>query len=185
MAIDRRAWIVALLAAVACKETRTLPECTEAAPQSGPAIDARPDPVILAAGDIAYNKEPSGAQATATLLDGLDGHVLALGDNAYENGSIDDFLDRYGPTWGRHRWRTHPAIGNHEWQTPKGGGYFAYFCDAAGPPFKGWYSFDIGSSLHLVAINNNCGDSDFEDAPSFEPGSEQESWLRARLAAPS
>ncbi len=180
VAVPRFLLLVAA-AASACSETRTLPACTEAPPKIGATIDAGPDPVLLAAGDIAYNKTPSGAEATAKLLDGLDGHVLALGDNAYENGSLDDFLDRYAPTWGRHRWRTHPAIGNHEWQTPKGGGYFAYFCDAAGPAFKGWYSYDVGA-WHLVAINSNCGEAGF-DAPSCEPGSEQETWLRADLAA--
>lgn len=170
------------LALAACKETRTLPSCTEPPPARGPTLDAGPDPVVLAAGDIAYAPDPAGARATADLLDGLDGHVLALGDNAYENGSVDDYLDRYAPTWGRHRWRTHPAIGNHEWQTPHGGGYFAYFCDAAGPPFKGWYSFDLGA-WHLVALNSNCGDGGFDDAPSCARGSEQERWLRADLAA--
>jgi hypothetical protein len=168
-------------AALGCRETRSLPACTEAPPASGPTVDAGGDPVLLAAGDIAYSPDLTGARATAKVLDGLDGHVLALGDNAYENGSVDDYLDYYAPTWGRHRWRTHPAIGNHEWQTPEGGGYFAYFCAAAGTPFKGWYSLDVGA-WHLVAINSNCGETGF-DAPSCDRGSEQETWLRADLAA--
>ena len=107
--------------------------------------------------------------------------MITLGDNAYEGGSIDDFLDAYAPTWGRHRWRTHPAIGNHEYSTPHGAGYFAYFCAAAGEPFKGWYSYDVGA-WHFIVLNSNCAEPGV-DAPACNAGSEQERWLRADLAA--
>ena len=61
-------------------------------------------------------------------------------------------------------------------------GYFDYFngpgaADGpAGPRGKGYYSFDLGA-WHLVALNSNCS------RVACSAGSEQESWLRADLAA--
>ena len=56
-------------------------------------------------------------------------------------------------------------------------GYFSYFGEAAGNPGEGWYSFDVGTDWHLVALNSNCG------RVSCDAGSAQEQWLRADLAA--
>jgi hypothetical protein len=168
--------------ACACTETRTLPPCTESPPPGARTSDTGGDPIVLAAGDIAYGPDLAGAEGTAKLLDGLDGMVLALGDNVYPNGSIDDFLDFYAPTWGRHRWRTRPAVGNHEYHTPHAGGYFGYFCAAAGPAFGGYYSYDLGS-WHLVVLNSECVEGAGFDAPSCAAGEAQERWLRADLAA--
>ncbi len=164
-----------------CRQTRELPACTEPPPATGARRDAVGDPVLVGAGDIALASDPSGAEATAKLLDGIDGHVITLGDNAYENATLDDYLDAYAPSWGRHRWRTHPAVGNHEYNVPHAAPYFAYFCDAAGAPFKGYYSYDVGA-WHLIVLNSNCAERGI-DAPPCDAGSEQERWLRADLAA--
>jgi hypothetical protein len=67
--------------------------------------------------------------------------------------------------------------GNHEYLTDQAAGYFAYFGGRAGPKGKGWYSFDLGS-WHLIALNSNCW-----HVGGCQPGSEQERWLRADLAA--
>jgi len=105
--------------------------------------------------------------------------VLTLGDNQYENGAYEKFLASYEPSWGRVKAMTYPAPGNHEYQTPAAAGYFRYFGAAAGDPSKGYYSYDIGT-WHLVALNSNCG-----DIGGCGPGSPQEQWLRADLAANS
>jgi acid phosphatase type 7 len=132
--------------------------------------------VLLAAGDIAGCSSP-GDEATAAILDGQDGVVATLGDNAYPSGALEDFALCYEPSWGRHKTRTRPTPGNHEYRTPGAAGYFTYFGAAAGEPGKGYYSYDVGS-WHVVALNSQlcflsgCG-----------PGSPQEEWLRTDLAA--
>jgi hypothetical protein len=117
------------------------------------------------------------AEQTAQLLDGLRGTVAPLGDLAYDHGSYEDFADCYGPTWGRHRHRTRPAVGSHEYETPGAAPYWDYFGAAAGEAGKGWYSYDLGS-WHVVVLNSACA----EVGGCFE-GSPQLEWLRADLAA--
>jgi hypothetical protein len=134
------------------------------------------DPVLVGAGDIGTCPS-NNDEATAKLLDTIGGTVVALGDNAYPNGSSTDFLNCYQPTWGRHKARTYPVAGNHEYITPGAAGYFGYFGARAGDPTKGYYSFNLGA-WHVIALNSNCGDVGGCDA-----GSPQEQWLRADLAA--
>lgn len=130
------------------------------------------DPVFVGAGDIA-DCGGSGDEATAALLDSIDGTVFTLGDNAYPDGSTKDFADCYDPSWGRHKARTRPAVGNHEYQTPGGAGYYNYFGAAAGDPAKGYYAYDLGA-WRIVVLNGEIDHS---------AGSTQEQWLRAELTA--
>ena len=128
--------------------------------------------ILVGAGDIA-SCTSSGDEATAALLDAVSGTVFTAGDNAYDSGTYDQYSNCYDPSWGRHRARTRPSPGNHEYLTPGASGYFQYFGPSAGDPSKGYYSYDLGS-WHVVVINSNA------DA---RPGSAQEQWLRADLAA--
>ena len=127
--------------------------------------------VVLAAGDIADCRTP-GDERTAALLDTLPGMILALGDNAYVNGSESEYRNCYAPTWGRHRDRTWPAPGNHDYNTPGAAAYYAYYGDRAGEPGRGYYSFDAGG-WHVVMLNTNL---------RAQAALEQERWLRADLA---
>jgi hypothetical protein len=135
-------------------------------------------PVILVgAGDIA-DCDSDGDEATAALLDGIEGTVFTLGDNAYERGSADDYRRCYGPTWGRQLDRTMPVPGNHEYATPGGAaGYFGYFGAAAGDPATGWYAYNAGA-WRVYALNSNCAAIGGCDARSAEAR-----WLRDDLAA--
>ncbi len=171
---------------LACAEppSRELPSCEIPKAQSegsltsgdaGTGVGVTGDPVLLAAGDIAECGD-DGSERTAKLLDRMDGTIAALGDNVYQNGSLDEYLDCYAPTWGRHRARTRPTVGNHEYYTPRAGAYFAYFCGMAGEDFKGWYSYDLGT-WHVVVLNSNC-----DEVGGCGPGSEQNQWLRDDLA---
>src|SRR5262245_15104183 len=74
------------------------------------------DPVLVGAGDIA-NCGTTQDSDTADLLDSIAGTVYTLGDNAYVEGTLQQFNDCYEPTWGRHRARTRPVPGNHEYLT--------------------------------------------------------------------
>lgn len=132
-------------------------------------------PVLVGAADIA-DCDGDGDELTGFLLDGIEGTVFTAGDNV-QSGSIDEFIDCYEPGWGRHAWRTRPATGNHEYKTTDAAGHFEYYGETAGPPGKGWYSYDLGE-WHIVVLNSNC-----VEAGGCEPGSEQEAWLRADLAA--
>jgi 3',5'-cyclic AMP phosphodiesterase CpdA len=131
---------------------------------------------LLAAGDIA-SCASDGDEQTAALLDSRPGTVLTLGDTVYDDGSADQFTRCYLPSWGRFRDRTYPAPGNHDYHTAAASGYYEFFGPRAGQPGKGWYSFDRGR-WHLVALNSNC-----KKVGGCQPGSEQERWLRADLAA--
>lgn len=126
--------------------------------------------IFVGAGDIASCTSRDTAEATAKLLDTIGGTVYTLGDNAYPNGSTENFRDCYEPTWGRHKDRTRPAPGNHDYMTPGGGPYFRYFGANAGPAGLGYYSYDLGA-WHILSLNSN------------EASGAQESWLRADLAA--
>ncbi len=133
------------------------------------------DAVLVGAGDISSCRT-SGDAATAALVRSVGGTVFTLGDNAYGKGSWKQFKACYGPTWGRVKSRTRPAIGNHEYETQGAGAYWRYFGKAAGPRGKGWYSYNAGS-WHVVVLNANC------EKVRCDKWSAQARWLRADLAA--
>jgi hypothetical protein len=132
------------------------------------------DPQILAVGDIA-SCASTGDEATADLVDTLEGPILLLGDLAYENGTTAEFNNCYDPSWGPHKGRSIPSPGNHEYGTAGAAGYFNYFGPSAGDPTKGYYSLDIGT-WHIIALNSNC--SAVGGCGSTSP---QTLWLRQDL----
>src|SRR6266511_3736386 len=120
--------------------------------------------VLAAAGDICATG-PDCAP-TATLLDTIaPSRVIALGDNAYEDGSLAQYTSVYDPNWGRQKAKTSPTPGNHEYHTPGASGYFTYFGGRAPATY---YSYDLGS-WHLISLNGEV---------SATAGSEQETWLK-------
>ena len=141
-------------------------------PEPETALAQTGDPVFVGAGDIA-NCSHNNDEATAKLLDNITGTVFTLGDNAYPDGTLAQFNDCYGPTWGRHKSRTKPVPGNHDYHTAGAAGYFDYFGAAAGGRSKGYYSYNLGA-WHIIALNSEITQS---------AGSAQEQWLRADLAA--
>jgi acid phosphatase type 7 len=128
-------------------------------------------PVVVAAGDIAICYGTGGDEATSRLLGDIEGTVLTLGDNAYQDGTPEEFADCYGPSWGLHKNRTKPSPGNHDYHSEGAEGYFGYFGEAAGESAKGYYSFDLGA-WHVVALNSNC-----EYVGGCGAGSAQVRWL--------
>jgi acid phosphatase type 7 len=135
-----------------------------------------PSEVFVGAGDIAYCNH-DGDDKTAALLDEIEGTVFTIGDNSQNEGTHQQFRDCYEPSWGRHRWRTRPAVGNHDRGTPDAAGYFDYFGEAAGPWGRGYYSYTLGD-WRIVVLDSNC-----ELVGGCQRGSAQERWLRAELAA--
>ena len=136
--------------------------------------------VLVGAGDIAKCNSGNKAELTAELLDGIPGIVFTLGDNAYQSGTAAEFANCYGPTWGRDKQRTRPALGNHEYQVSTNP-YFDYFDGAgnasgpAGPRGDGYYSYDVGA-WHIVVLNS-------DNHIRRDAASPQAQWLKADLAA--
>jgi hypothetical protein len=132
--------------------------------------------VLVGAGDIASCRSTHDEQ-TASLVDAVPGIVFTAGDNAYPSGTAAQFEQCYGPSWGRFRDRTRPAIGNHDALTDAGAPYFNYFGAAAGPAGQGWYSYEAGT-WHVIVLNSNC-----QSIGGCVAGSPQLDWLTADLAA--
>jgi hypothetical protein len=151
----------------------------------GPSAPPVTGPVVAAVGDMVC--PPSGAvtttacrQVSVSNLIVNDPNVsayLALGDEQYDNGELANFQTAYEASYGRVKSKTHPIPGNHEYNTAGATGYYTYFGAAAGDPTKGYYSFDIGTTWHVVGLNANY------TAVACAAGSAQEQWLRADLAA--
>lgn len=131
-----------------------------------------PAETLIAVADVAAC-DSQGDEATAALIDTIPGTIIIAGDIAYESGTAREFADCYDPSWGRHRSRTRPAPGNHEYASAGAKPYYDYFGANAGPPGRGYYSFDLGA-WHVISLNSNI------DATA---ASEQAQWLRADLAA--
>jgi hypothetical protein len=69
-------------------------------------------------------------------------------------------------------------LGNHEYVDPTASGYFGYWGAQAGPPGKGYYSYDLGA-WHIVVLNTNCG---AKNLGGCDGGSPQDTWLKEDLA---
>jgi acid phosphatase type 7 len=129
-----------------------------------------PSGVLVGAGDIGYCGS-AGVEATARLVDGIAGTVFTAGDNAYVNGTAEEFRRCYDPSWGRHRSRTRPVPGNHDYGSG-GGAYFDYFGANAGPAGAGYYGYSVGP-WRVIALNS--------EIPSGL-GTSQMEWLRSELS---
>jgi hypothetical protein len=160
-------------------------------PSASPSASAPPSPsvsaapsaspvtpqVLVGAGDVGDCSTEEDSR-TADLLDDIEGTVFTAGDNAYENGSAEDFATCFEESWGRHKDRIRPAPGNHDWHTSGLSGYVGYFGDAGrGPDGRSWYSYDLGS-WHVVVLDSECGRVD-----GCGGSSDQGRWLTADLAA--
>ena len=132
--------------------------------------------ILVGAGNIATCGSPNST-ATAQLIDALpaDATVFTLGDNAFPDGTLDNYTNCYEPTWGRFLSRTYPTLGNHEYQTGDAKGSYDYFGEQVLPRNKGYYSYNLeGGAWHVIVLNDHGGST--IDA-------EQMSWLVADLQA--
>ncbi|MEO5986435.1 MAG: metallophosphoesterase [Candidatus Limnocylindria bacterium] len=164
--------VVGLIAiAVLPTDTLTPSGTTPTATAGDPASTSA---VLVGAGDIA-RCSTTGDEETAALLEGIEGTVFTTGDNAYSDGTTDDFASCYEPSWGRLMARTRPSPGNHDYHTPGGDGYYGYFGATAGPAGLGYYAYDLGD-WRIYALNSNCDD------PAVDCNA-QLAWLQNDLAS--
>jgi hypothetical protein len=122
---------------------------------------------FVGAGDIS-SCDNNNDELTAQLLDGIPGTIFAVGDNAYDSGTLSQFMNCYDPTWGRYKDRIKPVPGNHEYLTSGASGYFQYFNNI--PPY---YAYNLGS-WRIYALNSEI---------DVSSSSEQVKWLQDDLAA--
>src|SRR5215213_7391168 len=93
--------------------------------------------VIVAVGDIA-SCYGTADEATARLVGGIDAStVLTLGDEAYPEGTAEEFDECYKPTWGRFEDRTKPVPGNHEYHTAEAKGVLRLLREGRGRARQG------------------------------------------------
>ncbi len=141
------------------------------------------DGLLIGAGDIAEcGRQLRHAKETAAIIQKFPtATVFAAGDDAYRNGTTEQFSDCYNESWGPFKARTRPAPGNHDYgiylHTPRNNAdpYFAYFGANAGTAGQGFYSYDLGG-WHIVSLNSMAGQT---GAPSM---ADQVAWLRNDLA---
>jgi hypothetical protein len=139
--------------------------------------------VVIAVGDMCGPpKKNPGQAATADLArrvlrDHPGAIILALGDNAYNRGKVDEYRDHYTPTWGQPDLlgRTYSCPGNHDYRTAAAGPYFEYFGEErAGTPRRSYYSMPLPEAgWHVVSLNSEVE----QDAHS-----PQLQWLREDLS---
>ena len=156
------------------------------------------DPVAVAVGDIACspvipNPDGSPCKQSATEAVAERQHpsdVLVLGDNQYDAGSYSEYTGplAYNATWGVFNPIVHPVPGNHEYGTSGAAGYFQYFGNngvttgVESNPTGGYYSFNVGSSWHIIALNSDCSDSGCVDGTYGSTSTAQLTWLQSDLA---
>jgi hypothetical protein len=167
---------VILLGALYCVEppTQIGPGGNEPPGNEPPGNDPGSAAILVGAGDIG-KCSTNGAAITGALLDGIQGTVFAVGDNAYDSGTAAEYASCYEPFWGRHKSRTRPTPGNHEYNTSGAAPYYAYYGENAGPAGRGYYSYNLGA-WHAISLNSNV---------AADAASAQMQWLRADLAASS
>lgn len=140
-----------------------------------PLVDG--DEILVGAGDI-VTCGGDGSVMTAAVLDRFpQAAIFTAGDTSNNTGTPAQYRDCVDKTWGRFKDRIYPDPGNHDYMTANAYGYFQYFGQAAGDPHGGYYSFNLGA-WHIIMLNSEC-----HDIGGCQPGSPQETWLKADLAA--
>jgi acid phosphatase type 7 len=149
-----------------------LPACRPQVDPTPPPADAPAEVValtgaaiLIGVGDIAAC-DSRGDELTAAIVDSVlradsvaqvENVVFTLGDNAYPDGSAQNFARCFTPSWGdparRIMRNIRPSPGNHEHLTVDAAPYYEYFGDNAGSPSKGYYSYNIGE-WRAIALNS-------------------------------
>lgn len=177
----RRTVAVVLVALVVVAAVLALRACLPSTPE---------ELVVVAAGDMACDptdpefnagagtEEWCQQQRTSDVAVALDPDlVLGLGDYQYELPTSAAYEDVYGPSWGRLKDITRPALGNQEYKVFQANTFRSYFDENSGPE-SGYWSYDEGP-WHFVVLNSNCTSV----KGGCAEGSPQQLWLEQDLAS--
>src|ERR687898_3262934 len=153
--------------------------CTTAVLMAAQGVAQTATVTLVGAGDIAECSPGNNAKATAALLANIPGTVLALGDNAYPDGTPRQYANCYDnyrlsdgslfdtertSWWGQYKTRTMPVLGNHEYHISKvAQPYFDYYSAQNG--------FEIGDRFPGPVPNT-------PDNPGLTPGKDYYSYDR-------
>jgi acid phosphatase type 7 len=156
-------WVALVVAAHGCATNVQVTPPPAASPAA--TVKLAGAAVFLGVGDIA-GCDGGGDGKTAALVDSIlkadsvarvTDDVFTLGDNAYQEGTAEQFTDCFGSSWGNPKFgifkKVHPTPGNHEYLSLAANPYFAYFGEKAGPPGIGYYSYEVGT-WHVVVLNS-------------------------------
>jgi hypothetical protein len=128
------------------------------------------------AGDISICGQMGDDQTADILINQVgSGLYFSAGDSSNENGTMYEYQNCFGPSWGQLLPDLRVVPGNHDYYNNPLENYWIYFDGIAGEPGKGWYSFQHGD-WHIVMLNSNCG------YVGCGPSSEQLAWLKQDLA---
>ena len=177
----------ALLTMLGCKPTVQATPAPAEAPAEAAYLSGAS--IMIGAGDIA-GCDNGGDARTAMVVDSVlradsvakvSDAVFTLGDNAYNEGTAQQFKNCFGATWGdsakRIMKKIHPAPGNHEYLSPGANPYYDYFGAAAATRGQGYYSYEVGV-WHVVVLNSELVvNSGF----TYAQRQAQEDWLRKDL----
>lgn len=148
---------------------------------------------IVALGDIVCDPESSKAGGVNTeycqeqqVVQGFSQinpeRILLLGDNQYENGSLQKYNSAFKSVFLQYSSMLLPSPGNHEYETPEASGYFNYFngigvlTGAAGSRGQGYYHTKIGN-WSVYSLNSNC-----QKIGGCAEDSQQYGWLKNELS---
>jgi acid phosphatase type 7 len=145
------------------------PRPAEKPDRDGPTKGGKREPaVVWAVGDGA-----DGSGEAKQLADRIDrdhpDHFLYLGD-VYQEGTAEDFAERYEPVYGELDEITLPTPGNHEWSNREQG-YDPYWRRVRGRAPPTYYTQKVGG-WELVSLNSE---------QRMDLGSPQHRWLEDRL----
>jgi hypothetical protein len=136
---------------------------------------------LVGAGDIGHGatkNAPGDADiATGDLIEARpEATVFTAGDNAYQYGTYDNYLQEYDPAWGSFKARTKPSPGNHEYSmSADASGYKTYFGSLATPPPNGttYYAYNLGA-WRIYSLDSDIAAG--RTSPQYQ-------WLQQDLAA--
>ncbi|MGV1003623.1 MAG: metallophosphoesterase family protein [Candidatus Nanopelagicales bacterium] len=154
------------------------------------APDADTGVTVVAVGDMACDPRDPGLTDDPRLetcreldvsnlaLKAAPAAFLGLGDYQYEIPSAESYEKIYGPSWGRLRDITIPALGNQEYKVHDANTFYEYFGERAGPVSgQGYWATQVGAWQVLV-LNSNC----IALLGGCAKGSPQQLWLEQTLS---
>jgi hypothetical protein len=141
-----------------------------------PSLRPTSTPVYFSgAGDISICGQTGDDQTAKLLIEQVSvGLYFIAGDSSNENGSLYEYENCFGPSWGQLVPDLRVVPGNHDYYSDPKENYWIYFDGLAGESGKGWYSFEYGD-WHIVMLNSNCG------YVGCGPSSDQIAWLKQDL----
>jgi hypothetical protein len=148
--------------------------------------------VLVGAGDISTigsTDQDTGDLVRAQLTAGAWG-VFTNGDNAYPDGTYDNYLD-YHAAWGSFRSKTRPTYGNHEYYNSSTAvGAEQYWNEGPDPApvhmsnDTSYYAYDVGdSNWRAIVLNSESTERPASNlAPSCAADSPQMTFLNNELS---